>query len=50
MMRIWDALESKYRVSVSYVARAVRIDDESHSLGKPVVARRDQYAKLEQGR
>ena len=26
MMRIWDALEPPYRVSVSYIARMVRID------------------------
>src|SRR5262249_29686800 len=26
MMRIWDALSPKYRLSVTYVARAVRLD------------------------
>jgi hypothetical protein len=48
MMRIWDALEPKYRLSVSYVARAVRVDldgDDLTPAGLPVVARRDQYTK-----
>jgi hypothetical protein len=48
MMRIWDALEPKYRLSVSYVARAVRVDLDDEDLsppGLPVVARRDQYTR-----
>jgi hypothetical protein len=48
MMRIWDALAPKYRTSTSYVARAVRLDaDVDTRSGRPVVARRDDYEKLE---
>ena len=48
MMRIWDALAPKYRASVSYVARAVRLDVASDERpGRPVVARRDAYQKME---
>lgn len=40
MMRIWDTLEPNYRLSLSYIARVVRIDpDEVHEEG-PVVATR----------
>jgi hypothetical protein len=38
-MRIWDALEPSYRLSVSYIARVVRIDGDA-SRGLPVVATR----------
>lgn len=48
VMRIWDALEPSYRLSVSYVARVVRIDpDQDLETCAPVVARRDLYATLE---
>jgi hypothetical protein len=40
MMRIWDALEPKYHLSLSYVARVVRIDADTQLDGLPVVARR----------
>ncbi|MGH7634699.1 MAG: DUF4255 domain-containing protein [Gemmatimonadaceae bacterium] len=40
MMRIWDALEPKYHLSLSYVARVVRIDADTQIDGLPVVARR----------
>ncbi len=40
MMRIWDALEPAYRLSVSYIARLVRIDPDAVTEGRPVVARR----------
>jgi hypothetical protein len=43
MMRIWDALEPSYRLSVSYVARVVRIDVDNVE-GRPVVARRMSYS------
>ncbi len=48
VMRIWDAIEPSYRLSVSYVARVVRIDPEQDLESfAPVVARRDLYATLE---
>jgi hypothetical protein len=39
LMRIWDALEPSYRLSLSYSARVVRIDPDAVSSGLPVVAR-----------
>ncbi|MDZ4796905.1 MAG: DUF4255 domain-containing protein [Bryobacteraceae bacterium] len=43
IMRIWDTLDPKYRLSVSYVARVVRIDDDVLPTGLPVVATRLSY-------
>jgi hypothetical protein len=40
MMRVWDGLEPSYRLSMSYVARVVRIDTDGVPPGLPVVARR----------
>lgn len=40
MMRIWDALEPAYRLSVSYIARMVRIDPDAIVDATPVVATR----------
>jgi hypothetical protein len=43
MMRIWDALTPPYRLSVSYVARLVRIDPDVILEAGPVVATRFGY-------
>ena len=43
IMRIWDALEPPYRLSVSYIARVVRIDPERDAGGLPVVATRTAW-------
>ncbi len=43
VMRIWDALDPGYRLSVSYIARVVRIDADPGPQGLPVVARRFAY-------
>lgn len=41
LMRLWDALTPSYRLSVSYIARVVRIDPETLDRRyPPVVARR----------
>jgi hypothetical protein len=40
LMRIWDALTPPYRLSVSYIARMVRIDAERIPDDLPVVASR----------
>jgi hypothetical protein len=40
MMRIWDALDPGYRLSVSYIARVVRIDSDPNPVFAPVVASR----------
>jgi len=46
MMRIWDALDPAFRLSVSYTARLVRLDPDSlESDGLPVVARRFAYGE-----
>ena len=43
MMRIWDALAPNYRLSLSYMARVVRIDADESESGLPVVATRFQF-------
>ena len=43
MMRIWDALDPSYRLSVSYIARRVRLDPDAIIDGRPVVATRFGY-------
>jgi len=46
VMRIWDALEPAYRVSVSYVARLVRLDpDQDTEEFRNVVAGRFAYGE-----
>jgi hypothetical protein len=41
LMRIWDALQRPYSLSVSYIARVVRIDvPPAGPSGRPVVAKR----------
>lgn len=42
LMRIWDALAPDYRLSVSYIARVIRIDSAEMPQGLPVVATRYQ--------
>ena len=50
VMRIWDAIDPPYRLSVSYVARVVRIEpDEDTASFAPVVARRDVYNSVGAG-
>jgi hypothetical protein len=44
ILRIWDALGPKYRLSVAYLARVVRIDRTTAS-GPPVVATRFTWEK-----
>lgn len=46
MMRIWDALEPPYRLSVSYIARQVRLDPDTLLPGVPVVARRLAFGTI----
>ena len=43
MMRIWDALDPAYRLSVSFIARRVRIDPDTIRPAGPVVATRFAY-------
>jgi hypothetical protein len=43
MMRIWDALEPAYRLTVPYVARLVRVDPDVIETALPVVATRMGY-------
>ena len=46
IMRIWDALDPAYRISVSYVARLVRLDpDQDTEQFRPVVAGRFAYGE-----
>jgi hypothetical protein len=50
LMRVWDALDPSYRLSVSYIARMVRIGIEQPAAGRPAVAVRHRYGALEQVR
>ena len=43
MLRIWEALEPSYRLSVSYIARLVRVDPDKTPDQQPVVATRFGY-------
>jgi hypothetical protein len=42
LFRIWDLLQPKYRLSISYVARVVRIDTDTDS-DRPAVAMRMSF-------
>jgi len=42
LMRVWDALAPDYRLSLSYIARVIRIDPQDSETGLPVVATRYQ--------
>ncbi|HET6522410.1 MAG TPA: DUF4255 domain-containing protein [Geminicoccaceae bacterium] len=46
MMRLWDAIEPAYRLSVAYCARVVRLDRTVRPLGPPVVATRFAFGRL----
>ncbi len=43
IMRVWDAIEKPYRLSTSYVARVVRLDPDTTTDARPVVATRLAY-------
>ena len=45
VMRIWDALDPPYRLSVSYIARLVRLDPDAQQHARPVVATRFAYGE-----
>ena len=50
VMRIWDALDPAYRLSMSYVARLVRLDpDQDTETFRPVVAGRFAYGTEARG-
>ena len=43
LMRIWDTMEPAYHLSVSYIARVVRIDVDEGPDARPVVAQRFDF-------
>ena len=45
VMRIWDALDPPYRLSVSYIARLVRLDPDAQRPARPVVTTRLDYGE-----
>ena len=45
LFRIWDLLQPKYRLSVSYVARVIRIDTDIDS-NRPAVAMRMSFGEM----
>lgn len=46
LMRLWDAINPTYRLSLPYLARVVRIDPDSAEEGRPVVATRYDYGEV----
>lgn len=49
LMRIWDTLDQPYHLSMSYVARVVRLETDPGNAVRPVVARRMAYGVQEAG-
>ena len=47
LMRIWDAVNPGYRLSIPYMARVVRVDPDSPTENKPVIATRFGYGEVE---
>ena len=45
VMRIWDALDPPYRLSISYIARLVRLDPDTQTHARPVVTTRLEYGE-----
>ena len=45
VMRIWDALDPPYRLSVSYIGRLVRLDPDAQQHARPVVTTRFAYGE-----
>jgi len=45
MMRLWDAVTPSYRLSVSFIARIVRIDPDEFTEGEPMITRRLAYGE-----
>ncbi len=50
LMRLWDAVEPAYRLSVPYVARVVRLDPDPEPEARPVVHPRFVVTQVEAGR
>jgi hypothetical protein len=46
LMRIWDAIEPPYRLSVPYIARVVQIDLEPMPEARPVIARKLVFEQM----
>ena len=46
LMRIWDLLSPKYRLSISYIARVVRIDRDRYTSARPAVERDFKYSEV----
>jgi len=44
LMRLWDALEPNYRLSLSYIARVIRIDPDETQPHRRVVSTRFNYS------
>lgn len=49
LMRVWDALEPPYRLSVPYIARVVQVELEPVPEALPVVARKLVVQQIERG-
>jgi hypothetical protein len=49
LMRIWDAIAPYYRLSVSYIARVVRIEADEISADVPVISTQFEYGQERDG-
>ncbi len=49
LMRLWDVLTPTYRLSLPYIARVIRIDQDEIEEGLPVVASRFVYGDITDG-
>ncbi len=44
LMRTWDTFGANYRLSMSYIARVIRIEPDKQIIAPPVVATRHEYS------
>lgn len=49
LMRIWDAIDPPYRLSVPYIARVVHLDLDPPTEGAPVVTRKMIFGPMSRG-
>ena len=49
LMRIWDAIAPYYRLSVSYIARVVRIEVDEVGVDLPVISTQFEYGQEKDG-
>ena len=48
LMRVWDTFGANYRLSMSYIARVIRIEPDVRATAPPVVATRHEFSDKEE--